>query len=60
MNEDSDMPFGKYAGRKMEDVPTGYLLYLYNKGIIFIKNWNRVYWYVKKYILEEESDKNMP
>jgi hypothetical protein len=48
MNEDSDMPFGKYAGRKMKDVPTGYLIFLYNKGIISIKNWNRVYWYVKE------------
>lgn len=28
MNDQSLMPFGKYKGRKMEDVPADYLLWL--------------------------------
>lgn len=31
---DSDpMPFGKYKGQKMEDVPAQYLLWLYDENI---------------------------
>lgn len=31
--EDSDlMPFGKYKGKEMEDVPAQYLLWLYSEG----------------------------
>ena len=29
LNDDSKMPFGKHQGKKMEDVPGGYLLNLY-------------------------------
>lgn len=29
----SIMPFGKYKDRKMEDVPRGYLLHLYDLGV---------------------------
>ena len=30
MNENSAMPFGKYKGQKLKDVPAGYLLWLYD------------------------------
>lgn len=29
MTDESIMPWGKYAGKKMEDVPDDYLLWLY-------------------------------
>lgn len=32
MNDKSEMPFGKYKGVKLEDVPDEYLLWLYNDG----------------------------
>lgn len=56
MDENSTMPFGKYWGRKMKDVPKHYLVYLYEKGIVSVKNWNRVYWYIKKNILKDEKN----
>jgi uncharacterized protein (DUF3820 family) len=46
--EDSDlMPFGKYKGKEMQDVPASYLLYLYNEVDLYGK--------VKDYI-EENMD----
>lgn len=32
LNDGSLMPFGKYKGRKMEDVPARYLVWLYENG----------------------------
>ena len=32
MNDDTLMPFGKYKGYKLIDVPADYLLYLYEQG----------------------------
>lgn len=32
MDDQSPMPFGKYKGRKMEDVPAEYLLWLRDQG----------------------------
>lgn len=56
MDENSTMPFGKYWGRKMKDVPKQYLIYLYEKGIVSVKNWNRVYWYIKENLLKDEKN----
>lgn len=36
------MPFGKYKGRKLDNVPAGYLLYIYDNM--------RVFWELKQYI----------
>jgi len=30
MNENTMMPFGKYKGQKLKDIPAGYLLWLYD------------------------------
>lgn len=34
MDDQSLMPFGKYKGRKMEDVPASYLLWLRDQGTV--------------------------
>lgn len=33
LSDISLMPFGKYKGKKMANVPSDYLLWLYNKGL---------------------------
>jgi len=33
INDNSLMPFGKYKGSKMIDVPASYLLWLYDNGL---------------------------
>lgn len=33
MNDQSLMPFGKYKGRKMEEVPASYLLWLRDQHV---------------------------
>ena len=48
MDYNSDMPFGKYAGEKMANVPARYLTWLFENGIVSVKKWNRVYWYIEK------------
>jgi uncharacterized protein (DUF3820 family) len=40
--DDSPMPFGKYKGDKMENVPASYLIWLYDE--------NKCNNYVRKYI----------
>lgn len=47
MNDNSIMPFGKYKGEKLANVPADYLIWLYDNGKIFGD--------LKKYI-EENSD----
>lgn len=32
LNDNSPMPWGKYKGTDMEDVPASYLLWLWNEG----------------------------
>lgn len=32
LTDDSPMPFGKYKGTRMEDVPANYLLWLHNQN----------------------------
>lgn len=34
LKDDSLMPFGKYKGQKMIDVPASYLLWFYNEHIV--------------------------
>lgn len=33
MKDQSIMPFGKYKGKKMGEVPASYLLWIYDEGI---------------------------
>lgn len=33
LNDNSFMPFGKYKGEKMENVPASYLLWLYDNNV---------------------------
>lgn len=33
MNDQSEMPFGKHKGKKLEDVPASYLLWLWDNGV---------------------------
>ena len=33
MNDRDRMPFGKYQGAPMEEVPASYLLWLWNEGV---------------------------
>lgn len=35
LKDDSLMPYGKYSGRQMADVPANYLLYLYDEKICY-------------------------
>jgi len=42
MNDDSLMPFGKYKGEKMANIPPDYLIWLYENS--------KIYGEVKEYI----------
>jgi uncharacterized protein (DUF3820 family) len=35
MNDESIMPFGKYKGEKMANIPADYLLWLYENSKVF-------------------------
>jgi uncharacterized protein (DUF3820 family) len=35
MNDESIMPIGKYKGQKMANIPSDYLLWLYENGNIY-------------------------
>lgn len=52
MNDKTPMPFGKYKGDKMENVPASYLLWLYENN----KCGGEVREYIKDnlYVLKEE------
>jgi len=41
MNDESLMPFGKYRGEKMANIPPDYLIWLYDNGKVYgdIKNY---------------------
>lgn len=47
MNDNDLMPWGKYKGVKMANVPAGYLKYLWDNGIVTIHKWNDIYWYIR-------------
>lgn len=38
MNDQSEMPFGKHKGEKLENVPASYLLWLWDNGVWAEKN----------------------
>jgi len=50
------MPFGKYKGKELQDIPASYLLWLYNEGLNHLQ--------LKEYIednmevLEKEIEEN--
>lgn len=44
MKDDDLMPFGKYKGRKMADVPAAYLLYLWDDEQTAFWNEAKVEW----------------
>lgn len=41
MDENYIIPFGKHKGEKLKDVPTGYLVYLYDRKMVKgeLKEW---------------------
>lgn len=47
MNDNDLMPWGKYKGVKMANVPACYLKYLWDNGIVTIHKWNDIYWYIR-------------
>jgi len=47
LTDDSLMPFGAYKGKKMEDVPAEYLLYIFDNKKCTAE--------VKQYIIENED-----
>lgn len=51
ITENSPMPYGKYKGKKIKDLPADYLLWLYynNRAIMAIRS------YVGKHIRELEQ-----
>lgn len=48
MDDNSQMPFGKYFGQKMANIPASYLKWLWDSGAVSVKKWNKVYWYIKE------------
>jgi uncharacterized protein (DUF3820 family) len=60
MDDNSQMPFGKFAGEKMANVPASYLMWLWNNDIVSVQKWNRVYWYIHKNLdsLQQELKRN--
>lgn len=42
----AEMPFGKYKGSSLDNVPAEYLLYMYDEG--------HLYGYVQKYVMQNE------
>lgn len=51
MNDNSLMPFGKYRGEKLGNIPASYLLYCYEKC------WLECYNELKKYV--EDNYQNL-
>ena len=58
MNDDSIMPFGKYRGQKMANVPVNYLHWLWNNCKVGDDNLKDVrnYIYENLHVLKEEND----
>lgn len=46
LNDNSEMPFGKYKGTKMANVPADYLMYLYENGDLNGRSGRKVYRYI--------------
>lgn len=58
LTDNSPMPFGKYRGRKMKEVPASYLDWLH--GQPWIEDWGEVLAYIqanRKVIDQELADK---
>ena len=58
MDDNSQMPFGKYAGQKMANVPASYLMWLHSNNIVSVKKWTRVYWYIQENMDAIQSELN--
>jgi uncharacterized protein (DUF3820 family) len=52
MNDESIMPFGKYKGGKLANVPAKYLLWLYDQGC----NNKELYAYIEENLDVLESE----
>ena len=48
MDDNSIMPFGKYAGQKMSNIPASYFKWLWDSNAVSMQRWNKVYWYIKR------------
>ena len=64
LEDESIMPFGKYEGKKMEDVPAGYLIWLHDSMVATRKPLNAQQQAVKDYcyenwdVLQKQDEEN--
>lgn len=58
MNDTSPMPFGKYKGKKLEDVPAHYLIWLYDND----KSFGDLKDYIEDNldVLQQEVEESLP
>lgn len=56
MDDNSEMPFGKYAGEKMANVPDSYLIWCWNNHIVSMRKFPRVYMYIRDNLDVIESE----
>lgn len=47
MTDNDLMPFGKYQGQKMANVPARYLKYLLDEGIVSVHSRRKVFRYIE-------------
>lgn len=45
---DKKMPWGKYEGQKLKDIPKGYFRFLWEKNLVNAHKWTDVYIYIKE------------
>ena len=48
MTDTDLMPFGKYRGEKMGNVPASYLRYIYDKGFVSAHKFCKVFRYIEE------------
>lgn len=55
MNDNSEMPYGKYKGEKLINVPRYYLVWLYGK----INEKSRIHWKLTDKLLHKYINENI-
>lgn len=58
LTDNSEMPWGKYKGTKMANVPASYLKWLWDNNKVSIQRTNGVYWYIKNNMDAIEKELN--
>lgn len=48
MTDESLMPFGKYRGEKMANVPASYLMWAWDNKIVSVHKWPKVWIYIRE------------